>query len=302
MAIEADSTEFMAYWGVAMSHYKALWGLQNIPAGRQTMARLAATKEERLAKIEDTIEKEFWEGVEILYGEGELLERNKKYTDHMAELYDKYPDSQEVAAFYSLALMWSASYDSDNEVYKLSANVAKGILAENPNHPGAVHYIIHAYDNPEMAHLAIDAADKYARIAPDAAHALHMPSHIYLGRGMWNEMVTSNEMSYQASVNRMERKGLDDNARGFHSYQWLHYGYLQQGRFEKAEGLLRDMLKFTVNTQSRGARAYLLKIQSMQLIETGKWPLEQPPLTVRTEDIGIEKQAQQHFFKSLMAL
>ncbi|MEM9297807.1 MAG: hypothetical protein AAGA64_05400 [Bacteroidota bacterium] len=299
-AIRVDSTEIMAYWGVAMSYYKALWGLQNIPAGRETLARIADSKEARINAAEEGIERELWKGIEILYGAGELKERNEAYTEHMAKLYENYADSQEVAAFYALALMWSASIDADDEVYKMSANVAKGILKENPNHPGAVHYIIHAYDNPELAHLAINAANKYAEIAPDAAHALHMPSHIYLGRGMWNEVVSSNETSYQASVKRMERKGLTDKARGFHSYQWLHYGYLQQGRFQKAAELLSDMLKYTAITQTSSARSYLLKMQNMQVTETGKWPLTVEPMTVKTDDIGIEKQAQQHFFISLM--
>ena len=158
-AIKADSTEIMGFWGVAMSHYKALWGLQNIPAGRATMARIADTKSARLEAASEGLERDLWQGIEILYGEGELAERNQKYTDHMAELHDEYEGSQEIAAFYALALMWSASIDADDEVYKMSANVAKGILEENPNHPGAVHYIIHAYDNPELAHLAIDAAN-----------------------------------------------------------------------------------------------------------------------------------------------
>jgi len=184
LAIQADSTEIMAYWGVAMSHYKALWGLQDLPAGRQLMANVAGTKEERLKLAQEGIERDLWEGIEILYGQGELEERNKAYSDHMAQLYERYNESQEIAAFYALSLMWSASIDADDEVYKMSANVAKGILDENPNHPGAVHYIIHAYDNPELAHLAIDAADKYAQIAPAAPPALHMPSHIYLDRGM----------------------------------------------------------------------------------------------------------------------
>ncbi|MEL7002108.1 MAG: hypothetical protein AAFN93_05140 [Bacteroidota bacterium] len=300
-AIRADSSEIMAYWGVAMSHYKALWGLQDLPAGRQLMARVADTKEQRLDRAEEGIERELWKGIEILYGEGELEERNKAYSDHMASLYEQYSESQEIAAFYALSLMWSASIDADDEVYKMSANVAKGILDENPNHPGAVHYIIHAYDNPELAHLAIDAANKYAQIAPDAAHALHMPSHIYLDRGMWNEMVASNEVSYQASVKRMERKGLDDKARGYHSYQWMHYGYLQQGRSEKAKELLVDMLTFTNNAKTAGARGYLIKMQVMQIVETGDWPLDQAPIYVKTDDIGIEAQAQQQFLKSLLA-
>ncbi|MEM6522917.1 MAG: tetratricopeptide repeat protein [Bacteroidota bacterium] len=299
-AIKADSTEIMGYWGVAMSYYKALWGLQDIPAGRETLARVADTRKGRLEAAEPGIERDLWEGIEILYGNGELKERNKKYADHMAVLHDKYENSQEIAAFYSLALMWSASIDADDEIYKMSASVAKGILEENPKHPGAVHYIIHAYDNPQLAHLALDAADTYAKIAPDAAHALHMPSHIYLSRGMWNEVVSSNESSYAASVRRMEKKALSDKARGFHSFQWLHYGYLQQGRFQKAEELLKDMLNYVEITQTKSARSYLLKMQSMQVSETGKWALSEDPMIVKTGDIGIEKQAQQHFFLSLM--
>jgi len=300
-AIEADPTEMMAYWGVAMSHYKALWGLQDLPAGRGVLSKIAQTKDQRIQQAEEGIERDLWQSIEILYGEGELTERNEAYTDHMSKLYRKYKDSQEIAAFYALGLMWSAAIDADDKVYKLSANVAQGILKENPNHPGAVHYIIHAYDNPELAHLAIDAANKYAQIAPDATHALHMPSHIYLDRGMWNEMVSSNEMSYQASVNRMERKGLDDKARGFHSFHWLHYGYLQQGRYEKAKELMTDMLTYTPSAQTPGARAYLIKMQNMHLIETGEWGLSQPPMTVKTADIGIVAQAQARFFESLSA-
>ncbi len=146
-----------------------------------------------------------------------------------------------------------------------------------------------------------NAANKYAQIAPDATHALHMPSHIYLDRGMWNEMVASNEKSYQASVNRMERKGLDDNARGFHSFHWLHYGYLQQGRYEKAKELMADMLVYTPRAETSGARSYLIKMQNMHLIETGEWGLDQPPMTVKTADIGIVAQAQARFFESLRA-
>lgn len=300
-ALSADSTEVMAYWGVAMSHYRALWGLVNIPEGRKIMEALAPDEEQRIAKTEAGLERELWKGIEILYGDGELKDRNEKYTEHMASTYEQYSENQEIAAFYALALMWSAAIDSDDEVYKLSAHVAQGILSENPNHPGAVHYVIHAYDNPDLSHLAIEAADKYATIAPDAAHALHMPSHIYLSRGMWNKVVESNEASYQASLNRMERKNLDDNARGYHSYQWLHYGYLQQGRFDEANELLNDMLQYTEITQSKSARSYLIKMQNMQVIESGTWSLKKKPMSIKTADIGIEKQAQEHFFKALMA-
>ncbi len=298
-AVEADPSEMMARWGEAMTHYKALWRLQDVDAGRAVIEQLGETKEERLTKAENELEKDFWTSIEILYGEGEFYERNKAYADHMGELYDKYEGNQEVAAFYSLGLMWSVPLGRDEEILKRSATVAAGILEENPNHPGALHYVIHAYDDPEFATFAVDAADIYAQVAPDAAHALHMPSHIYLQLGRWNDVVASNETSYGASVRRMERMDLGDAARGFHSFRWLHYGYLQQGRFEKAEELLRDMQTYTASAQTGSAKYYLIEMQTSQLIETGAWSLDIEPMEVEISSLGAF--GAQAFFKSMMA-
>ena len=115
-ATAADSTEVMTHWGEAMCHYKALWRLQNTEKGKEIMERLGATKEERLAAINDPIEKSFWEGLEIMYGEGEFDDRNKMLSQHMATLHQQYPDHQEIAVFYALSLIWSTDcllYTSD---------------------------------------------------------------------------------------------------------------------------------------------------------------------------------------------
>ena len=300
-ASAADSMEIMAYWGEALSHYKALWGLQDIDAGRAVMTKVGATREDRLLRVQDDLERDFWEGVEILYGEGNLDERNKAYAKHMGELYNKYPGNQEVAAFYALGLMWSVPAGRDAQVFDLSAKVISGILEENPDHPGAVHYQIHVNDDPAYAQRAKAAADKYSKLAPDASHALHMPSHIYLALGMWNEVVASNEASYGAGVKRMERKGLSDKARGYHSYAWLHYGYLQQGRFEKAAQLLKDMQVYTANAQNQVAKSYLIRMQNAQWIESGQWVDGLQPMYVDDSDLGISSRAQQHFFKAMVA-
>jgi tetratricopeptide (TPR) repeat protein len=300
-AIEDDPEEMMAYWGEAMSHYRALWGLQDVPAGRAVMAKVGETKAERLARMNEGIERDFWEGLEYLYGEGELAERNQAFADHMAALYEKYPKNQEVAAFYSLGLMWSVPLGRDEAVFEKSAQVAAGILDENPNHPGALHYMIHAYDDPEYAIKALQAANKYAKVAPDAAHALHMPSHIYLAQGMWNEVVASNEASYTASVKRMERLGLDDGARGYHSYAWLYYGRLQQGNFREATRLLEDMLTFAEKVQNTRNKSYLIGMQCRHLVETGSWNLSRPPMVVDYGNLGLGSKARSHFFKGLLA-
>ena len=300
-AIASDSTEMMAHWGNAMSYYKALWGLQDVEGGRAAMRKLGASKEERLAKIKDQLESDFWNGLELLYGDGEFYERNKAHADHMANLYKNYPDNHEVAAFYALGLMWTTPNGREKEIFNLSANIASGILEENPNHPGALHYLIHANDDPGFAQYSKLAADQYSKVAPDAVHALHMPSHIYLALGMWNEVVTSNEASYGASVKKMNERGLDDKARGYHSYAWLHYGYLQQGRFDKAGELMRDMQEYTVKAQTQIARVYLIAMQSAQLIETGNWIEGAEPISINCDDLGLVTKAENHFFKAAMA-
>ncbi len=300
-AIEADGDEVMGYWGMAMSYYKALWGLQDVEAGRALMQELGEDKAARLAKCENQLERDFWEGIELLYGEGELNQRNQAYADHMAKLHDQYPTNQEVAAFYALGLMWSVPLGRDAEVFNRSAEVVAGILKENPNHPGALHYMIHAYDDPEYAQLAIEAADLYAQVAPDATHALHMPSHIYLALGMWANVVSSNEASYQASLNRMERKGLDPSHRGYHSYAWLHYGYLQQMRYDDAHKLLKDMASFTSDYPTRQARSYWISMINAYLTEVGTWSEDIDPMIVSRQDLSLVSKAGHRFFQARMA-
>lgn len=298
-ALSADPNEVMTYWGLAMTHYKALWGLQNVAAGRRVMARLGKSEDARLSKAENQIERGFWKGIEILYGDGELKERNQQYADHMEQMYAENPDNLEVAAFYSLSLMW-AGYD-DQENLSKSSKVAQSIIKENPTHPGALHYMIHANDDPDFAIDAIAAANDYAKVAPDAAHALHMPSHIYVALGMWQEVVSSNRASYDASIKRVEQKQLSGSARGYHSMAWLHYGHLQLGEYEKATSILEEMIRYHADGTS--SKSYLIMMQNQQRIESGTWPatLEFQDIDESALSIGMEGKAKIHFLKSLLA-
>ncbi len=298
-AQQADPTEVMVYWGLAMTHYKALWGLQNVDAGRAVMTQLGSNQEDRLAKAENQLERDFWMGIEFLYGEGELRDRNQQYVSHMEKMYLRHSGNLEVAAFYSLALMW-AGYD-DQENLDLSSEVARSIMLENPTHPGALHYMIHANDNPEFAKEAIEAANNYAQVAPDAAHALHMPSHIYVALGMWKEVISSNRASYNASLKRVENKGLNGRARGYHSMAWLHYGHLQMGDYEKAISLLDEMIRY--HSDGTSSKSYLIMMQNQQRIESGTWPenLAFQDIDESALKIGMEGKAKIHFLKSLLA-
>ncbi len=296
-AIDADPDELMSYWGSTMTQYKALWGLQDLETGREIMAQVGSTPEIRLARAENELEKDFWQGLEILFGDGELKERNELFAGHMTSLYNKYPGNEEVAAFYAISLLWAGGPGFDQEKSLLSSRVADGILKENPNHPGALHYKIHALDHPELAGEARHAADLYARVAPDATHALHMPSHIYLALGLWDHVVSSNEASYAASVARLERKNLGDESRGYHSYAWLHYGYLQQGRYRDAVQLLKDMYVYTEKAPTQSARSYLIAMQNAHLAEAPLWPeMVDPEIEIKSEDLGIVSEASHSFF------
>ena len=122
-----------------------------------------------------------------------------------------------------------------------AGGIASAILKKNPEHPGAAHYALHAFDDGEHAAMGLQAARIYARIAPASSHARHMPSHVFLPLGMWDEAVASDESSFAASVDRVKRLGLSMAQADFHSLSWLHYEYLQQGRFAKAREAMKTV-------------------------------------------------------------
>ncbi len=302
-ATESDSTEVLAHWGEAMCHYKALWRLQNTDKGKAILTRLGNTAQERIASINDPIKKIMWELVEIMYGEGEFDERNNMIKEHLATAHQQYPEHQEIAAFYALSLIWATEeYGDGSDDLRLAASITDKITKVNPLHPGALHYKIHALDGPTSAKEALDAADAYAKVAADAAHALHMPSHIYLATGDWKGVVESNQRSYDASVDRMIAKELEDGSRGYHSYAWLHYGLLQQGKYSEAEKILKDMIMLVPKDPTKGARGYLLGMQSRQLAATENMSDEVKMDTdVKVDDIGILPQSVRSFLKAQIA-
>jgi len=133
-----------------------------------------------------------------------------------------------------------------------------------------VHYLIHSYDDPIHAPLGMRPARVYARIAPAAGHALHMPSHIFLASGMWDEVAASNEAAWKASLARAERSGLGPDSHNYHALQWLQYAYLQQGRFADAARLLATMDSDARASGSRRARTHLAAMRAAYLVETAQ--------------------------------
>ena len=270
-AQEIDPACAMAYWGEAMTYNHAIWHEQDFERGRAVLQKLGDTASERAAKGETDLEKDFIKAAGILYGEGTKFDRDKAYAEHMGVLHEKYPESHEIAALYALSLLGSVPVGRDVSVYQRSAWISEGILRENPRHPGALHYLIHANDDPSHAKSALFAANAYSVVAPDAAHALHMPTHIYVALGMWDEVIRLNVESWQASVRRKEEKNLSNDALGYHSFHWLEYGYLQKGRVEDARQMLSDMIRYCAELPSPRARTHEIYLKATFLVETNEW-------------------------------
>ena len=228
----------MGYWGEAMAHNHPLWSEQDIAAARLVLAKIKETP-----KLTER-EKAYLAAIRVLYGEADKPSRDAAYSAAMEKIYRAYPDDLDAATFYSLSLLGLTG--GNDKGYRLQAKagaIALDVYQKNPNHPGAAHYIIHAFDDPEHAILALPAARRYANIAPEAHHARHMPSHIFLQLGMWPEAAASNESAWEASDAWRKRKNLPISVRDYHSLHWLLYVYLQQGRYNQAEQLLNLMKK-----------------------------------------------------------
>jgi len=237
-----DPAFAMAYWGEALAYDQPLWMNEAPDRARAVLARLAPTRAARQAKAPTVREKGYLDAVERLYGDGGRPSRVRAYAERMGELHAAFPEDDEAAAFYALALLATIPPNERNTAVSLQAgNIALAILKRNPEHPGAAHYALHAFDDGEHAAMGLQAARIYARIAPASSHARHMPSHVFLPLGMWDEAAASDESAFAASVDLAKRKGLSAAQYDFHALSWLHYEYLQQGRFDKARGAMADV-------------------------------------------------------------
>ena len=206
-AQQADPGFAMAYWGEAMTYNHAVWQQTAPDLARAALARLAPTAEGRLAKAATAKEKDWLASLDSLYGAGDKLARDRAYAEQLRRMHDKYPADDEVTAFYALALLGTSHGGRDVSIYMKAAALVEQVYARNPQHPGAAHYLIHAYDDPVHAPLGLRFADAYSRIAPAASHALHMPSHVYFALGMWDEASAINERSMKAADAR-DRKSV----------------------------------------------------------------------------------------------
>ncbi len=225
----------VAHWGRAMTHYHQLW---DVPAG----AGLAAG----IAEIElatglggSPREQALIGALKTYYDDAATVPaaaRAMRYSDAMAKVAQAFPGDDEVATFYALSLIATASPgDKTHARQKHAADILEPIWARQPDHPGVPHYLIHAYDSAELAPRGLKAARAYARIAPSAPHALHMPSHIFTRLGLWDDSIASNIAARDAALMQ------HDTGEALHAMDYLTYAYLQEGRYPDAAKVVADL-------------------------------------------------------------
>ena len=234
----------MRYWGIAMSNYHPLWAPPN-QAELKTGA--AAIEHARSLKAKTQRERDYIAALETFYKDANKLDhrtRARAYEAAMKQIYLRYPEDDEAAIFYALALNERALVADTKEYIengKKAAEILNKVLSKQPAHPGVVHYIIHSYDFPQMAYLALSAARSYAKIAPSSPHALHMPSHIFIRLGLWQESIQSNLASAATAKQIAARTQPGAASKDqLHALDYLIYAYLQGAQDEKAKGVLDE--------------------------------------------------------------
>ena len=277
-AQKADPDFALAYWGEAMAHNYTLWAEQQTDEARKALAKLGPTAQARAAKAKTPREKMWMGAVEALYGPGTKFDRDEAYADKMDALFAAYPHDIEARVFDALATMGRSHGTRDTKAYLRAAAMLEPVFKAHPNHPGAVHYLIHAYDEPAYAQRGLPMARLYNKVAPDSAHAQHMTSHIFLAMGMWPETEQAN-IDALALMNGHAAAGSAEHCG--HGAIWLVYAKLQQGKDAasevnacraEAQSMLTGAKDLPVVGFSEGAAASWADMAVRTGIETGKWP------------------------------
>lgn len=259
-AQRADKDFALAYWGEAMTFDHPIWPENDRDGAVAALAKLAATPAARREKAKTDREKMYLDAVEKLYGEGDASARAGAYSEAMAELTRSFPDDLEARAFYSLSILGLTRINRNTENYMRAASIAETIYQKNPRHPGALHYLIHAYDDPVHAPLGLRAARVYGSIAKSASHAQHMPSHIFFALGMWEDSIKANTDSMKTAR--------DAGGGGYHPLHWLQHAYLQVGKADEATKMLAIIEDDNKRAPTSYARTHLAMCRATMLVET----------------------------------
>lgn len=272
---ELDARCGMAYWGVAMSNYHPLWAP---PTADEMRKGTSAVDKAKALGGQTQRERDYIAAIDVFYKDAVTLDHRKRafaYSDAMKQLHQQYPSDREAGVFYALTLVATGMMSNDKSYLKEkeAAQILKRVQAREPQHPGVAHYIIHGYDYPALAQLALPAARSYAKFAPASSHAQHMPSHIFTRLGLWQEAINSNldaKSSAKAHAVRHRMPGAWDQQ--LHAMDYLTYAYLQGARDKEARGVFDELMKIpTVEPQSFVVAYSATAIPARYALERRRW-------------------------------
>lgn len=274
-AARADPSCSIAYWGTAMSNYHPLWAPPTpaeLEKGRGAVAKAEASP----ARSER--ERAYVAAIATFYRDPDKLDHKTRalaYNSAMADLHKNYPSDDEAAIFYALSEIAAGTIDKDPKFtrQKNAAAILNQVLKKEPDHPGVAHYLIHSFDYPALAELALPAAHRYAAIAPASAHAQHMPSHIFTRLGLWDESIKSNLAAEDAARAFAKSSGMAGAwDQQLHAMDYLAYAYLQEGRDGDAEKVLAELMSMKQADPPSPTVAYAATaIPARLLLERRHW-------------------------------
>ena len=265
----------MGYWGIAMSNFHPLWAP---PSAAELKKGSDAIAQAKNAATGSQRERDYIAALEVFYKDHDKLDHQARtfaYSDAMKQLHASNPADREAGVFYALTLIATGmmSRDKSYEREKQAAQILNAVLAREPQHPGVAHYLIHSYDYPALAELALPAARAYAKIAPASAHAQHMPSHIFIRMGLWQEAIKSNldaKAAAQAFAVRNKMAGVWDEQ--LHAMDYLAYAYLQLAQDKQAAAVLQEVNNIQkIEPESFKAAYALSAIPARYVLERRQW-------------------------------
>jgi hypothetical protein len=273
-AAAADAGCAIAYWGVAMANYHPLWAP---PTDAELARGKAAVAKARAAGAKSKREHDYVAAIGAFYDQSETLDHKTRalaYNSAMAQLHERHPADREASVFYALSQVAAGTLDKDSTYAreKSAAALLDAVLKVEPDHPGVAHYLIHSFDYPPLAQLALPAARRYAGIAPASAHAQHMPSHIFTRLGLWDESIRSNRAAEAAALAHARASGMDGTwDQQLHAMDYLAYAYLQTGRDADAERVLQELLAVKQATAGQTTAYAVSAIPARLMLERRHW-------------------------------
>lgn len=283
----------MAYWGEAMAHNHPIWGEQDTAAARHVLNLLGPDAAQRKVTAPTPREQAYLAALEQLYfGTGDKAVRDLAYSESMGRIATRFPEDLDARALHALSILGLTGARRDIANYMRAAAVAEEVYAADPRHPGALHYLIHAYDDPIHAPLGLRAARVYASVAPAAPHAQHMPAHIFFALGLWEEAAAANT----AAAETARAQG----GMAYHPLHWLQHARLQQGLRAEAAELVQLMDRHLRDKPNPGARTHLAMMRATWLVETRGADMDSMGGTVdRAEIVSIGPFAALEFARGL---